>query len=240
MICRADQPLGLSEISRATEIDKATVLRLLSTLEASRLVHRDPSSRKYGPGSGIWRMSSSWRTDLKSVAQPILESLCDATEESVSLTCRSGNERIVIMATSAPHELRVVPSMTRVLPIYSGASGKVFMAFFNDEECERIIQETSLKPVNEKSVTDPKVFRAQLDEVRHQGYAVSIGDVTQGTGAIAAPVFDDTGIVATVSLRAPDIRMPAERINQLAPLVVKAAQAITNELTRDPQIIRTA
>lgn len=240
MICRADQPLGLSEISRATEIDKATVLRLLSTLEGSRLVHRDPSSRKYGPGSGIWRMSSSWRTDLKSVAQPILESLCDATEESVSLVCRSGNERIVIMATSAQHELRVVPSMTRVLPIYAGASGRVFMANLPEEECEQIIQETSLKPVNEKSITDPKVFRAQLDEVRKDGFSVSFGDVTQGTAAIAAPVFDESGIVAAISLRAPDIRMPEERIKQLTPLVVKAAQAITSELTREPKISRTA
>lgn len=240
MLCRSDQPLGLSEISRATNIDKATVLRLLSTLEAARLVQRDASSRKYGPGSGIWRMSSSWRTDLKSVAEPILEALCNATEESVSLICRSGMERIVIMATSATHELRVVPSMTRVLPIYAGASGKVFLANLPTDECARIIEETSLKPVNENSITDPKIFLEQLEEVRKAGYAVTIGDVTLGTGAIAAPVFDNTGIIATVSLRAPDVRMPKERIRQLAPLVIKAAQAITAELTHEPSASQTA
>lgn len=240
MISRADQPLGLSEISRATNIDKATVLRLLSTLEASKLVQRDTNSRKYNLGSGIWHMSSSWRSDLKSVAKPILESLRLATEESVSLVCRSGMERIVIMALAASQELRVVPSMSRVLPIYAGASGKVLMANLTDEECERIIKETSLKPVNEKSITDRTVFLGQLAEVRKLGYAYSIGDVTMGAAAVAAPVFDNTGIIAAVSLRGPEVRMPYERIQQLAPLVIESAKSISRELIGEPEISKTA
>lgn len=240
MISQANQPLGLSEISRATGIDKATVLRLLSTLESSKLVQRDPASRKYGPGSGIWRMSASWRSDLRSVAEPILESLRQATEESVSLVCRSGMERIVIMALAASHELRVVPSVNRVLPIYAGASGKVIMANLPPEECKHIIEVTSLKPVNERSITDRDVFLELLDEVRRRGYAYSIGDVTLGAAAIAAPVFDDTGVVAAVSLRGPEVRLPMERIQQLAPLVMDAAKAISRELKHEPAISKSA
>lgn len=234
MIARSDKPLGLSEISRAAEIDKATVLRLLGTLEASNLVQRDPVTRKYLPGSGIWRLSSTYRSDMRSIAEPILQSLCQATEESVSLVCRSGMERIVVQALSAPHELRVVPSLNRVLPIYAGASGMVMMAYMSDEERDEIIAATHLKPVNAKSVTDPEVYLNALKGVRKDGYAVAMGNVTFGANAIAAPVFDDEGIVAAVSLRGPEIRMPKERIEQLAPLVIQAARQITAELTRDP------
>ena len=240
MITRSDKPLGLSEISRATEIDKATVLRLLSTLEASRLVQRDPTTRKYGPGSGIWRLSTSFRSDLRTIAEPILESLRQATEESVSLVCRSGMERIVVFALSAPHELRVVPSMNRVLPIYAGASGKVIMAHLPEEECIHIIETTSLKPVNAKSVTDRGVFLGLLKEAREKGYAYALGDVTLGANAIAAPVFDDEGICAAVSLRGPEVRMPFERIEQLAPLVMQSAKMISDELAREPVTSQTA
>lgn len=240
MIARSDKPLGLSEISRAADIDKATVLRLLGTLENSNLVQRDPDSRKYLPGSGIWRLSSTYRSDLRSIAEPVLQFLSQASEESASLICRSGTERVVVQAISATHELRVVPSLNRVLPIYAGASGMVMMAFMPEDERDEIIATTHLKPVNAKSITDPKVYLKDLETVRAQGYAVAMGNVTSGANAIAAPVFDDEGIVAAVSLRGPEIRLTPERIQQLAPLVIQAAEQITAELTRDPLASRPA
>lgn len=240
MIARSDKPLGLSEISRASEIDKATVLRLLGTLEAANLVQRDPETRKYLPGTGIWRLSSRFRSDLKSIAEPILEALQQATEESVSLVCRNGLERILVLSLSAPHELRVVPSANRVLPIYSGASGMVLMAYLPEDERNYIIEHTSLKPVNESCITDPVKFVAMLDQVREQGYAYAIGVLTPGANAIAAPVFNDEGIVAAVSLRAPQVRMPIERIEQLAPMVMNAAKQISAELVRDPVMDKLA
>ncbi len=101
LVAQADEPIGLSEISRITQIDKATALRLLSTLEASKLVQRDPSTRRYGPGHNIWRLASYWRNDLRTASRPHLEALRRATEETVSLVCPRGLERVVIDALAA-------------------------------------------------------------------------------------------------------------------------------------------
>lgn len=87
LVAQADEPIGLSEISRITQIDKATALRLLSTLEASSLVQRDLTTRRYGPGNNIWRLASYWRNDLRAAGRPHLEALRRATEETVSLVC---------------------------------------------------------------------------------------------------------------------------------------------------------
>jgi len=231
-VTSARAPMGLSEISVASGVDKATALRLLNTLEAFRLVQREADSRKYAPGSGVWQMNAGYRGDLKAIAEPHLETLRNTTEESVSLMCQRGLDRVVLMAIEPSHELRVVPSLNSVNPIYSGASGKVFMAFLPDEERDRIIEVTGLKPVNQKGLTDRKSFLETLDKVRRDGCAVSVGDVTLGASAVAAPVFDRGGaIVAVVSLRGPDARMPADRIAQLAPLVVEAADAISQDLS---------
>jgi len=94
-----------------------------------------------------------------------------------------------------------------------------------------MIEITRLKPLNPLGVTDPVTYRAILEDIRRKGYASSVGDVTMGACALAAPVFDATGrIVAAVSLRAPEIRMSAERMSQLAPLVMQAARNISSEL----------
>jgi len=231
LVAKSNEPIGLSEISRATSIDKATALRLLMTLEGFKLIQRDVLSRRYSPGAGLWRLVNSWRNDLRKVAVPYLEALRRATEETAQLVCPRGLERVVVEALPGPHELVVVPFVGVALPIYVGASGKTIMAYLPDEERNRIIEITQLKPLNPLGVTDPVTYRAILEDIRRKGYASSVGDVTMGACALAAPVFDATGrIVAAVSLRAPEIRMSAERMSQLAPLVMQAARNISSEL----------
>jgi len=231
LVAQSDEPIGLSEISRITQIDKATALRLLSTLEASSLVQRDLTTRRYGPGHNIWRLASYWRNDLRTASRPHLESLRRATEETVSLVCPRGLERVVVDALAAPHELCVVPVLGSALPVYTGASGKVIMAYLDEEERERIIELTNLKPVNPAATIDRLGYMAIIDDVRQKGYAVSVGDVTVGAAAIAAPVFDAAGkVAAVVSVRGPDVRMAADRMDQIAPLVVEKARDISLEL----------
>lgn len=227
-IARASEAQTLAEICAECGVDKATALRLLSTLEQYRLVHRDAHTRKYAIGSGAWLLASSYQTDLKEVAEPHLRRLRDQTGESVSLVVPRGLERVVLTVMEASHELRVVPSLNRVVPIYSGASGKILMAFLDPDERDRVIEMTGLKPVNEHSVTDRASFLKALDEVRREGYAVSHSDVTLGAAAVATPVFGADGKVgAALSLRGPEARLTAERIALLIPLVIEAARGIS-------------
>lgn len=142
----------------------------------------------------------------------------------------------MIDALAAPHELCVVPVLGSALPIYTGASGKVIMAYMSDEERNRVIELTNLKPVNPAASTDRRSFLAEIEDVRRTGYAVSIGDVTVGAAAIAAPVFDAASKIATVvSVRGPEVRMSAERMEQIAPLVVEKARDISQELGFEPE-----
>lgn len=240
MVAGSDEPLGLTEISRGTKIDKATALRLLFTLEEADLVRRDSKSRRFVVGSGIWRLTSAWRSDLRSVSQRHLEALRQATGESVSLICPRGLDRVVVLALDALHELCVVPTVGSAVPIYAGASGRVIMAYISEEERNKIIEITQLKAVNPDRIIDKRSFLRSLEAVRRNGYATSIGEVTIGSTAIAAPIFDSTGqIVAVASLRGPEIRLTAERTAKMAPLVVEAGMAISRDIGFSPEIAKS-
>ncbi|MEL0106575.1 MAG: IclR family transcriptional regulator [Rhodospirillales bacterium] len=231
LVVQSDRPMGLSEISRTIGLDKATSLRLLSTLASAKLVQQDAITRRYMPGANISRLYSSWRSDLRHISRPHLEPLLRQVQESVCLVCPRGTERVTIEAIAASHELCVVPAIGSAVPIYAGASGQVLMAYLPESERERIIKATNLHPVVPGSGSDRKSYLAKLEKVRNQGFAYSIGDVTPGGSAISAPVFDsDANIVATVVVRGPQTRLMEKELIAMAPHVIKTASDISQEL----------
>ena len=120
-VCESDNPMSLTEISKALKLDKATTLRLLSTLVHGELLKQDVQTRLYYIGPGILRLSRFWRHDLRSVCQPYLKSLLDQFDETVCLIEPRGLDRICVEVLETRKELRVVADLGRVQPIYSGA-----------------------------------------------------------------------------------------------------------------------
>lgn len=240
-VAQSEQPATLTHLSEQVGLDKATTLRLLATLQQAELVKRDPRTRCYTPGPGIWRLARSWRNDLRQASRQALEALARTTEESVSLLCARGLERVVIDAVAASHELTVVPTVGSTQPIYAGASGQVFMAFMPEDERERVIDLTSLKPVTPAGISDVRHYRQVLERVRCKGYAHSVGDVTVGAAAVAAPIFGATGQIAgVVSVRGPEVRMQPHRVHSIAELVVQTASGISWTIGWSPEHRETA
>lgn len=232
VVTQSDEPLGLSEIARRIGLDKATVLRLLATLEEAKLVQKDPANKNYSGGPNLSRLSNSWRNDIRQLCGPYLRSVSQLVNETVCLNCPRDLERICIESLPAQNqELTVVPNIGTAHPIYAGASGKVLMAYMSPQEVDRIIEATDLQPVTDIGITDRKLLLKHLELVRERGFDYSIGDVTVGASALAAPVFGaDQQIVTALTVRGPEIRMTEEKMKQLAPSLISIANDISAEL----------
>lgn len=230
-VADAGKPAALGEISTAAAVDKATTLRLLGTLEENRLISRDDVTKKYVLGPAVWRLARAFKGDLRAISDPYLNMLRDETQETTAIILRRGMDRIVLESKEPPQDLRVVAGINSVTPVYSGASGRVFMAWMADAERDYIMNATELKPVTVHGATQPKTYLAELKTVREQGYSSTISDVTIGATAIAAPIFDQSGDVhAVLSLRGPNDRLPPDRVKSIAPRLIEIAGAISSDL----------
>lgn len=230
LVCQSNAPLRLSEISRVTGLDNATALRLLNTLVKQKLIQQDKTSRRYMPGTDINRLYSFWQTDIRNVCRPYMETLLKSVQETVCLIVPRGPERACIDVLQPDRELRVVAPIGRALPIYLGASGRVLMAFKPEEEIVRILELASMEPVTDKTVTDHKIYTKQLEMVREKGYALTIGEVTEGTSALAAPIFDNSGTntaTAAIAIRGPEARMTRKKSLEMVPALLEATAAIS-------------
>ncbi len=111
-------PLPLAGLVSATGLSRATAHRLASALEAHDLVGRDEAGR-FVLGPRLVRRS------LEDAARPALETLRDATGESVQLYVARRGARLCVMALESPHSLRTIVPTGAVLPLDQGSAGKV-------------------------------------------------------------------------------------------------------------------
>jgi len=229
LVAQKDRPMGLSEISRSVGLDKATTLRLLTTLEGSSLIQQDTATRRYLLGGGVNQLSGAWRNDLRQISRPHLKALWRDTTETVCLACLRGLERVYVEILPSMHELSDVPAIGRAYPIHVGAAGIVIMAHAADADVEHILR--NCEPPIAPDSAEERRLRKAWKAARQQGYAFSIGHPNEGSSAIAAPVFDRDGeVVGAVVVRGPDVRLTREKLIQLAPAVRKTAARISEVL----------
>jgi len=214
---QAGEPVSLAFVRSALDMPKSSTHRLLGELAGLGIVRRTEDGRySLGPRLLYWGEAAAETFDLRVVAEPTMRRLRDAVGESVHLYLRDKDMRVCIAAVEARHELRPFIQLGRPLPLRAGASGKLLLAFADDE-----IQRAELRRAKTDAETFPNAPGARLaDElarIRGERWATSSGERESGVAAAATPIVDSRGrVVAALSISGP--------ITRLAPSVLEAAR----------------
>lgn len=227
-----DEPvLGVSELSRRLGMGKSTVHRILLTLAEEGLVTRTPSGQ-YRLGLGLLELGqvAVASLELREVAHGPLERLRNDTGETAHLAVFEPPDVVYLERFESPSTLRMFSRLGRRNHAHSTSSGKVLMAFGSAADLEEVIA-TGLPRIGPRCITEPRLLKRALEEVRERGYAVSVDESERGVVSVGAPVFDHDGeCVAAVSVAGPALRMPADSLDRFAGLVVRTGREISSAL----------
>jgi DNA-binding IclR family transcriptional regulator len=221
----------LADVSAGIGLSRPTTYRLLSTLKLKGMVLQDFATGEYRLGPSCFRLTSSimnGNVGFPRDATVALESLRDATSETVTIHVMAGTSRICVQELASPHAIRFIAGLGATAPIYSGSAGKVLLAFLLEGEREASLRALRLMPITANTITDPVALRTELAKVRAEGTATSVGERVAGAVGISAPVFDSAGrIFAAVSVLGPAARLDGPVRERARELVQVCARAIS-------------
>lgn len=204
--------LGVTEIAATLDLSKTAVHRILASLRNKGLVELDPVSRKYALGSVMIGLGLSYLDglDVRTMAAPELEALSGGTNETATLSVRTGWSRMYVDQVTPDREVLMSVQLGVRHPLHAGASSKALLAFMAADEVEQYLS-GPLAPVTPATVIDPSRLHRELHRIRRRGFAQSAGERQVGAGSVAAPVVDHRGqVVAVVSVCGPAERMAGE------------------------------
>ena len=222
---------GVTEIAAALAVHKSTAFRLVTTLEQHGLVEQVEGRGKYRLGVGLLRLAgaTSARLDVVQEARPLCKQLAAATGETVNLAPLSGNSALYLDQVAGSSALQTHNWVGQHIPLHATSNGKVLMAWLGTAELGDLLGR--LPSYTDQTITNKAALRKQLEVVREQGYAVAVDELEVGLTAIATPVRNAHGdVICSMSVSGPTFRLPPERVEEVLPLLIEAADELSHRL----------
>lgn len=201
LFAETDQPsLGVTEIAQSLGLSKAVVHRILASFRAKGFVELDETTRRYSLGPKILFLGLTYldRVDILSVARVVMHQLSALTDETATLSLRSGDSRVYVDQVTPNRDVKMSVSLGLPYPLHAGASSKAFLAFLPEDEQKRYLSGGKLQALTGRTTVDARKLKKELEHIRAAGYAQSFGERMEGAGAVAAPVFGRDGFPAGV------------------------------------------
>jgi DNA-binding IclR family transcriptional regulator len=230
--------LSGADLSRNLDLPRASVFRMLHTLEKSGFVERVGDSTQYKLSLGVLRLGFEYLAsmELTEHGRPVIEALRDASGYSAHIVVRDQRDVVFVAKATGKSTLFHAIQVGARLPAHATVLGRQLLSCMSLAELSKLYPEATLKSYTPKTPKTVVQLKAQLEVDRQNGFGISQGGFETGISTIAAPVFNDRmEVVAAVSITVPAQHLDNNITEQLVPMVRHAAQQLTERLSHMPQ-----
>jgi DNA-binding IclR family transcriptional regulator len=221
--------LPLAEITARLRMPKATVFRILATLESRGYLDRS-SAGHYRIARKLLELNgedSSAQALIRAARAP-MEKLLESCRETLNLGVLDGGEVLVIETLESPQAVRMSSKIGNRRYPHSTALGKVLLAGLPEREAVRILKMRGLPKFTENTLTSIRAVIIELEKVRQQGFAMDNRENEEDGRCIAAPVFGaGRNVVGAISISGPIPRMTVSRARGFVKQLCAACEEIS-------------
>jgi DNA-binding IclR family transcriptional regulator len=210
------QPVGVSELSRLTGLDKMAVQRVLVTLGQRGWIRQAGASNAQWELTAVpMRVGEQYAAALRAAGRDHLRRLAETSGETVLLFRRDGNRLVVIDGVDSAQMIRMTVPIGTEAPMLRGGGLDAFLTV--DER--RLLQSSGRA-----------MSAAAIESIRRDGYFV-LDSMYPHASAVGAPVWSRSAqrrsVEGAVIVVGPRERIGAAGFARLGPIVSDTAAAIS-------------
>ena len=229
-IVKKGQPVLPTELAGATDLPKATLHRLFQTLEAEGYLQREPDGRSYsvGPRARQLAVATMSTMRMRTPRLAIMRALAKDIGETCNLAIPDREAMVYLDRVETEWPLRVQFSVGAHVPFYCTAGGKLYLSTLSDARLDSYLRNADLEQMTPATLTDPKALRAEILQIRDQGFAVDNEEFLEGVIAFAMPLRDQYGrMPATIAFQGPTQRISIKQGYTHLPRLKRAAEELS-------------
>lgn len=232
-IYNSNEPVGVSQISKDLELPKATVFRILNTLENWNSVKKVNDSGKYILGTVHIKYGERAKNDfdLVSISTPHMEKLSYDIGETINLGIIHNNNILIIKSIEGESSI-LVSKLIPITPLHCSSIGKLFLASLNDKELKDYFNSDNLSKRTINTIITLEDFTKEKEEILKNFIAFDNEEYEYGLTCISSPILDSSNdIIAGISISGPTTRLQYKKIENLQERLKETTEKISKELS---------
>ncbi len=223
---------SISEISQTTGLSRASIRRLLITLEFLGYVER--SRQVYRLKTQVLRLGFSFLSSSSAVeaARPVLEHITEQLHESCSMSMLDGGQIVYVARSAASRILAAGLSVGSRLPAYCTSMGRVLLAALPENELAAYLRDLKPYAYTSKTLTRIPQIKKAILEVQADGYAIVDEELEAGLRSIAVPISTrNNRVVAAINVGTHISRIDRDTLlKRCLPILQQGARNLHNIL----------
>lgn len=231
-------------LSRATDLPRATIYRILATLMDEGYVTRAGPRDAFWLSMDVHSLSAGYsdRAWVAEVATPILAELGRKVVWPVDIATLDGDAMLIRQTTYQTSPLAIdrdygarrgYPGYR--VPLFGTSLGHTYLAFCPKSERDALLDSFSSAPSESNHLAaDKRAILKILNKTRRLGYGSREGGFVPSTGSIAVPVMHGEQVMACINLHYMlSVMSLKEAVSQYLTLIQDAARTISEALVKD-------
>lgn len=205
--------LTLVEIAERAGMPKPTAFRFLASLEACGMLVKSKNTGqdvRYRLGLKLLELGNivAEQLEIRTIAKPWMQALCAELNEDVHLVILDGEEAVYIEKIESNQKVRLHTRVGKRSSVYIGSGPKLLLAFLPPEEQRSLISRIKLEDNADSLIQTEEALYEHIEEIKAQGYSISLGEQERETIGISYPVRDYSNkVIAALSVSGPVSRI---------------------------------
>ena len=189
--------LTVTRAAALLSLNRASAHRFITTLRDLGFVRKNT----HGAYEATFKllelgMKQANKFEIRRLAKPLMRDLAARFDETVNLGLLDQRQVVYLDKVESRELLRMDSGVGTTCQAKVTALGKAMLAFLPAGELEEHLQAAEWAALTPNTIVTPDQFRAELDKVRRQGYAVDNEELAQGLYCVAAPILNFNGYPA--------------------------------------------
>jgi len=197
LIASSETDLTLHDISTHLQIPKTSTFDILETLVHLNMLYiKEQRLKTYAIGVKAYVIGNNYSKTslLLNSSAAIIKDLSEKTGQAVLVAKEDSGKIIYTLKQDPVKKVIATPEIGDQDYLHTTSAGKAVLAY--SAEQQKLMSELALPQCTEKSITSMTKLKAELFDIRTQGYATSDREKEDYLYSIAAPIFDYNGVVS--------------------------------------------
>jgi len=232
------EDLSVTQLAKLMKTDTSASHRFLATLRELDYVEKNRDGRYQLTFKLLEQgMKVADRFEIRRIAKPFMEILSKRYRQNINLAYFDGDRLYHIDQIASRDIFKLDPGIGTEIPLHATSLGKVILSTMSQPKRDTFLDGLVLESFGPNTIIQLEPLKAEIHDVKKNGYAIDDEELALGLRCIAAPIIEAHKKARyAISISGPTFYMKKSRFDEMGEDLISICNQISIKMNQSGKV----